>query len=259
MLLAVAPAVGGVTVELDDRRVVPGRYAAVAFEGPPMKGAITTRDGFAVRWPHRGGRVVLPVLVPDGLGQTWTIDVNGEAIDLAVEPVAEQLPLRPILPRAYDAVAAWEPTRPRAHRMTLFLVFAAAIVGITVGRQRRVKMIAAVVAASLLALLVLFRPSHATRFAQVEGASTVEWTFFKSFGTSNEAAVAIDGLTLPVAFSPNHLQRLRPTLQCAADGTPLSMTVQLEPGGTAALARQVDRPATQDMPTWATPLRRYSR
>lgn len=252
--LLIAGVANAATLVLVDEQVTPGTYARVDVSDIPNGNATLTSGGFTTTWPHRGGRVRVPILVPAGLLEAWPVTINGETFDL---PTIADEPARPatVEPLAYDAVAAWQPVRPTRHRVTLLVVLLAGLVSLVLPIRLRYRLAGTGVAIGLLLLIAWTRPKIATRVVDV---GELRWTFFRPFEDGGRATVELpfSAELRPVAFSADHLERLRPTLALRSDGKPLTLTLQLD--GVAAVVQELAAPA-DDAPDWARPLRRFVR
>lgn len=258
VIAAVALLIAGVanaaTLVLVDEQVTPGTYALVDVSDIPNGNSTLTSGGFTTTWPHRGGRVRVPSLVPAGLLEAWPVTINGETINV---PIIVNEPARPstVEPRAYDAVAAWQPVRPMRHRVTLLVVLLAGLVSLVLPIPVRYRLAGTAVSIGLLLLIAWTRPRVAVREADV---GELRWTFLRPFEDGGRTTVELPSSTelRPVAFSTDHLERLRPTLALRSDGTPLTLTLQID--GVVAVVQELAAPA-DDPPDWARPLRRFVR
>ncbi len=253
----------------------PGRWVLVEIDALPAGEAMIDGGAGETTWPHRGGRIAVPVLLPPDVPAAWTLTINGERIvvPVEIEPAEGPLALSGVMPRAYDAVLAWRPARPLRERATIVGIAGVAcvlIAGIVTGRKRferrwllpGLALLVALATATGLVLWREVRPAVATRQVVVPvvvGQPLVDgWRFHVAPDRSEPVMIELPaaGYTTPIGYSLGHLRSLRPMLRCDANGTPVSLQLTLPPGGVAATVQRVKGHADAELPPWARPLLR---
>ena len=229
---ALAPGAAVARVSPDASPIGLGAATAAVFDAEPADAADWLASGVAVAWDDGEG---LRVLDPPGPALT------------AVEPWA------------YDAAQAWRPTRPPAERAAVTIA-AAALLAAAFFLRRRPSIAFAVVICGAIGLVAWrsSRPPLAIRTATV-GADRWHFVVAPDRREATPAVFAFVGHTLPVAFSPDHLARLSPTLSLDAAGRPATLAVTVPPGSTAAVVQRGVPADDADPPAWSRPLKRRYR
>ncbi len=233
-----AVSAGGVELRLLDTAITPGRYAAIEVS-QATTGQLTLYGGAGstTTWPHAGGTVVVPLLVPPDVTSPWLVTLADEATALDVEVLPVEHEVHTVEPRAYDGVLSWKPQRPMNERVVIAAIAAAACAACVTfaGRRWIIGLAVTVVATAGLGAIAWSRSQTAVRKTIVGDAT---WFYLKPFAANGGSAeLAVDGLMLPVGFSMNHLRRLDPTLRCDTRGRPLVLALTLEKDGIAAVVR----------------------
>lgn len=323
IVLLLASSALGAEARLVVPYVRPGTWAAVEVEGLPAGEAIVVGGAGTTTWPHAGGRVIVPVLVPPrmGVGPTWEVTVAGEpfAFDVTVLSAGERLiidasggtvevaALSPgariarvdeevppaalaaanlvireagdasaemvsrvpsaIVPVAYESVGNWRPSRSATERWSVVVVAGGIglVCVVLLSQARRHRWTAWVAlglglatAAGLAAWREVRSPIAVRQAALATGTGHVDewfWLAAPDRREAVEATIAFAGLTLPAAYSPQHLERIAPTLVCDAKGNPLQLVVTIPAGSTAAVVRRRED-APINVPPWARALQR---
>ena len=229
---ALAPGAAVARVSPDAPPLGLSAATAAVFDAEPPDAAAWLACGVAVAWDDGEG---LRVLDPPGPALT------------AIEPWA------------YDAAQAWRPTRPPAERAAVVAV-AAVVLALAVLLRRRPAVAFAVVICGAIGLVAwrASRPPLAVRTATV-GADRWHFVAAPDRRDATPAVFAFVGHTLPIAFSPDHLARLSPTLSLDAAGRPATLAVNVPPGSTAAVVQRGVPADDAEPPAWSRPLRRRYR
>ena len=198
--------------------------------------------------------------LPDGADATpWL----AAGVSIVNGPAAPDRPAVSIVTTTpYELLPSIPVPRPAAERAAVVLVAllatAAAVVAFT-KRRTAVAVILPVMAAVGLVTWHLNRPAVAVRSATLPAAPghVDDWFLLTApDARGNESAtVALVGLTLPVAYSADHLRRMSPVLRLDAAGRPVTLTVDV-PAGSAALVLRRRAGTESDAAPWSAALQR---